>query len=364
MPKSSVPTLSSFTVKATENAIAQYQLLAEQGGWAPLNGTDRMSIGMRSPDVLALRRRLIITGDLAASLANSDIFDSYVEGGVRRFQARHGIMTTGVVGETTRAAMNIPIDVRQQQLSTNIVRLRSMSGDLGRRYVMMNIPATEVEAVENGVVEQRHSSIVGKPDRESPTLSARILDINFNPYWTVPVSIIKKDLIPKMLENPQYLTKHNIRIFNPQGQELQPTDVNWQTDEATTLRFTQDPGSGNSMGSVRINIANQYGVYMHDTPAKSLFGQDYRFHSSGCARIQNVRDLCAWILKGTEYTREHIDEVIRTGNRYDAKPVAPVPIYWVYITAWATAEGLVQFRDDIYNKDGFASLAVIKKEEG
>lgn len=364
LPKTSVPTLSALTLQATENAITQYQLIAEQGGWQPLTGTERLTLGMQSPDIIALRRRLIVTGDLAPSLNNSDIFDSYVEGGVRRFQSRHGIMATGVVGETTRAAMNIPIDVRQQQLTMNIVRLRSMTGNLGKRYVMMNIPATEVEAVDNGVVEQRHASIVGKPDRESPVMSARILNINFNPFWTVPVSIIRKDLIPKMLEDPTYLTRHQIRIFNPAGQELQPTEINWNSDQATTLRFTQDPGSGNSMGSVRINIANEHGVYMHDTPAKSLFGQDYRFHSSGCARIQNVRDLCAWILRGTEFTRQHIDDVIRSGERIDARPVATLPIYWVYITSWATPEGLVQFRDDIYNKDGFASLAVIKKEEG
>jgi murein L,D-transpeptidase YcbB/YkuD len=364
MPKSSVPTLSPFTVQATENAIAQYQQIAAQGGWQPLPAGGRLRLGMQAPEVLALRRRLIVTGDLAPSLGNSDIFDSYVEGGVRRFQSRHGIMATGVVGETTRAAMDISIDIRLQQLSNNIVRLRSMSGDLGKRYVMMNIPATEVEAVENGVVEQRHASIVGKPDRASPILSARILNINFNPFWTVPASIIKKDLVPKMLADPTYLTRHNIRIFTPTGAEMQPEQVDWNSEEPLSLRFTQDPGSGNSMGAVRINIANEHGVYMHDTPAKSLFGQDYRFHSSGCARIQNVRDLCAWILRGTEYSREKIDEVIRSGERVDAKPVSVLPIYWVYVTAWATPEGVVQFRDDIYDKDGFASLSVIKKEQG
>ena len=190
-----------------------------------------------------------------------------------------------------------------------------------------------------------------------------VQNINFNPYWTVPLSIIKKDLIPLMQKEPSYLADHHIRIFNPQGQELTPEQINWNTDEATKMRFRQEPGFGNSLGQVRINIANQYGVYMHDTPYKSVFGSDYRFDSSGCARVQDVRELVAWILQGTEYTRDRIDEVIRSGAQTTVNPTAKVPVFWAYITAWATPEGLVEFRDDIYNKDGFASLSVVTKEE-
>lgn len=361
--KTTVPLLSTATVQATHSALAAYQQIAAQGGWQPLVPGPRLKLGMSGPEIVALRQRLIVSGDLAPALQSSDVFDSYVEGGVRRFQARHGIQMTGVVGETTRGAMAVPVEVRIQQLQMNTVRLQSMSGNLGARYAMMNIPGTEVEAVENGVVEERHATIVGKPDRQSPVMSARILDINLNPTWTVPLSIIRKDLIPKMQVEPDYLTKHRIRIFGAGGGEIAPESVNWNSDDATKLRFTQDPFSGNSMGTVRINIANQYGVYMHDTPAKSLFGQDFRFHSSGCARVQNVRDLCAWILKGTEYTREKIDQLIATGERYTAKPATVIPIYWVYITAWASPDGIVQFRDDIYNMDGFAPYNVIKKEE-
>ena len=311
----------------------------------------------------SLRQRLIVTGDLAPSLSGSDVFDSYVEGGVRRFQSRHGILASGVVGDTTRAAMAIPVDVRQKQLELNLVRLRAMGGDLGPRYIMMNIPATELEAVNNGVVESRHNTVIGKPDRQSPVMSTHVQNINFNPFWTVPLSIIKKDLIPKMQAEPSYLADHHIRIFNGQGQEITSEQVDWTTDEATKLTFKQDPGFGNSLGTVRINIANQYGVYMHDTPYKSVFGAEYRFDSSGCARVQNVRDLVAWILQGTEWTRSHIDEVIRSGERVDAAPTQKLPVYWTYITAWATPEGLVQFRDDVYNKDGYGSLAVVTKEE-
>jgi len=362
--KSASPTFSPFTVQATENALQQYGQIATQGGWQAVTGKDRLKLGNRSDDVVSLRQRLIVTGDLAPSLADSNVFDSYLDGAVRRFQSRHGILASGVVGDTTRAAMAIPVDIRQKQLELNIVRLRAMGGDLGPRYIMMNIPATELEAVDNGAVEQRHNTVIGKPDRQSPVMSTSVQNINFNPFWTVPLSIIKKDLIPKMQKEPSYLADHHIRIFTPAGQEIPAEQVNWNTDEATKMRFTQDPGFGNSLGTVRINIANQYGVYMHDTPYKSVFGQEYRFDSSGCARVQNVRDLCAWILKGTEFSRDHIDEIIRTGNRVDAKPTVKTPVYWTYITAWATPEGMVQFRDDVYDKDGYANLSVVQKEEG
>jgi len=328
-----------------------------------VSGNGRLKLGGESADVLSLRQRLIATGDLAPSLSDSQVFDSYVAGGVKRFQSRHGILASGVVGETTRAAMAIPVDIRLKQLELNVVRLRAMGGDLGPRYIMMNIPATELEAVNNGVVESRHNTVIGKPDRQSPVMSTHVQNINFNPFWTVPLSIIKKDLIPKMQAEPAYLADHHIRIYNGQGQEIPAEQVDWNTDEATKLTFKQDPGFGNSLGTVRINIANEYGVYMHDTPYKSVFGQEYRFDSSGCARVQNVRDLVAWILQGTEWTRGHIDEVIRSGARTDAQPTKKLPVYWTYITAWGTPEGLIQFRDDVYNKDGYGSLAVVQREE-
>jgi murein L,D-transpeptidase YcbB/YkuD len=137
--------------------------------------------------------------------------------------------------------------------------------------------------------------------------------------------------------------------------------VNWKTDEATRYQFRQDPGGEfNSLGFVRINIANPYGVYMHDTPAKGIFGDDFRFVSSGCMRVQNVRDYVEWLLKDTPgWAREQIDEAIQSGQRVDAKLAKPVPVFWVYITAWATPDGLIQFRDDIYNKDGLGQVPLV-----
>jgi murein L,D-transpeptidase YcbB/YkuD len=354
--RTATPMLSADTLAATEQMIEHYRGLAARGGWPMLRVSTGLRLGVKSPEVIALRQRLIVTGDLDPAAGESPVYDSYVEAGVRRFQARHGLSATGVMSAPTLAAMNVPVDIRLRQLELNVVRLRSHSGNLGNRHVSVNIPAALVETVEGGMVHTRHAAGVGKIDRQSPIMNSKVVEINFNPFWTVPASIIRKDLIPKMQKEPSYLTDNKIRIFRG-DEELDPRQVNWFSDEATRYRFRQDPGGElNSMGFVRINIPNPHGVYMHDTPSKGIFGDDFRFVSSGCVRVQNVRDYIEWLLKDTPgWSREQIDAVFKSGDRIDARLAHAVPIYWVYVTAWATPDGLVQFRDDIYNKDGFGN---------
>jgi murein L,D-transpeptidase YcbB/YkuD len=216
--------------------------------------------------------------------------------------------------------------------------------------------------VEGGVVATRHAAGVGKIDRQSPILQTRIPEVNFNPTWTVPASIIRKDLIPKMRKEPTYLSENRIRIIGPGGNIIPPESVNWNSDEATRYTFRQDPGGEfNSLGFVRINIPSPHGVYMHDTPAKGIFGDDYRFVSSGCVRVQNVRDYVQWLLKETPgWDRARIDQAFESGERVNAPIPGGVPVFWVYITAWATPEGDVHFRDDIYQKDGLGAVPMAK----
>lgn len=356
--RTSTPMLSAESLAATEQMIEYYRNIAARGGWQPVQGVQGLRVGSKSPAVVALRQRLIITGDLDQAAGESPIYDSYVESAVRRFQARHGISSTGTMTGPTVVAMNVPVDLRIRQLEINVARLRSLVGTgLTNRYAVANIPAALVETVEGGVVHTRHAAGVGKIDRQSPLLNSKVVEVNFNPFWTAPASVVKKDLIPKMQKEPNYLSENKIRIFNAAGQEIPSSQINWFSDEATRYRFRQDPGGDlNSMGFVRINIPNQHGVYMHDTPSKGIFGDDFRFVSSGCIRIQNVRDYIEWLLKDTPgWTREQIDATFKSGERIDARLAQAVPIHWIYVTAWATPDGLVQFRDDIYNKDGLGN---------
>lgn len=353
------PTLSQTAVGDIENALRQYGDILNGGGWNTVPTTQRLRLGARDSNVVALRQRLAASSDLDPSLTGSDVFDSYVEAAVKNFQARHGMAVDGVIGTLTLSALNVPADVRYRQLQTNLIRLRALSGFLGDRFVTVNVPAAEIETVQNGRVHSRHTAVVGKIDRQTPILNSKIREVNFNPFWTVPVSIIRKDLIPLMQKEPNYLTEHSIRIYAPNGSELAPNQVDWFSQEAVNYSFRQDPGEKNSLGQMRINFDNPHQVYLHDTPNKNLFGKEVRFHSSGCVRVQNVREFVQWLLLETPgWSRPVIDETIRSGERIDAAISNPVPLYLTYITAWGTPGGVVNFRDDVYDRDGLGPIAL------
>ncbi|MGB8816706.1 MAG: L,D-transpeptidase family protein [Rhizobiaceae bacterium] len=357
--KSTLPIFSPETVSYIERAIDQYRAIVSNGGWSQVPATKKLKIGVSDQAVVALRQRLMVSGDLSKKAGLSPKFDSYVDGAVKRFQARHGFPADGVIGKYSFAALNITAQVRLTQLETNLVRLRSMSGFLGDRYVMVNIPAAQIEAVENGRVAQRHTAIVGKIDRQSPILNSKITNIVVNPFWNAPQSIVQKDIIPLMQKDPNYLTDNSIRIFGPDGQEIDPKNVNWNSDEAVNYRLRQDPGGNSAMSSMKINFPNPHAVYMHDTPKQGLFNNILRFESSGCVRVQNVRDLGTWLLKDTPgWDRKQIENTIATQQDVAVPLANPVPVYFTYITAWSTGDGIVHFRDDIYKRDGVDELSI------
>lgn len=351
------PMLSPYTIPAMEQAIYVYQDLVARGGWNKVPATKELRIGSRDANVIELRRRLIASGDLRQQSGDPAAFDSYVQTAVKRFQERHGLPADGIVGAGTLRALNVPAHFRLAQLQSTLERIKKTKMPTGR-YIMVNVPGAQIEVVEGGVVVSRHTAVVGKVDRQTPLLTSRIHEINFNPFWTVPASIIKRDLIPKMQNEPTYLTDHKIRIYNRKGDELMPEQVNWYTDEAVNYMFRQDPGDQNSLGFVKLNFHNPHAVYLHDTPSKNLFGSDYRFESSGCVRVHNVRELVAWVLRDTGYNRAGVDQTIRTGDRLDVKVVNPPTLMTVYFSAWTTGDGIVHFRDDIYGLDGQGAVAL------
>ncbi|MGX5848831.1 L,D-transpeptidase family protein [Mesorhizobium sp. PL10] len=356
---STLPIFSLQTVAFTEQAVAQYQNIVAQGGWEEVPATKKLQLGVDDPDVVPLRKRLIIAGDLAQSAGISTSFDSYVDAAVKRFQSRHGLPADGAMGKYTYAAMNVSAQIRLGQLQTNLERLREKAGTLGSRYVLVDIPAAQIEAVENDRVVLRHTAIVGKIDRQTPIVNSKINEIIVNPYWNAPVSIVRKDIIPLMRKDPNYLKDSHIRLFAPDGSEVDPMTVDWSTDDAEKYRFRQDPGAGNAMASVKINFPSPDGVYMHDTPQQSLFGKLMRFDSSGCVRVQNVRDLVTWILRDTPgWDRQHFEATIKTGENTPVQVVNPVPVHFLYLSAWSTGPGVVQFRDDVYALDGAQELQI------
>lgn len=352
------PTFQPDTFFATAKASERYAAIADAGGWPRIPAP--MKPGAKGANVAILRQRLAAEGDLeptkAADGPSSAIWDEDVTAAVKHFQSRMGLRQTGIVAGATLTAMNVPAATRFRQLASSAQRLAGVNFTFGDRYVVVNIPSTSVEAVENGRVAHHYVAIVGGVEHQSPEISAKISVINLNPTWTVPTSIIKKEIIPKMQRDPGYLTRAKIRILDGSGNVIDPKSVNWNTERAVNYTLRQDSGASNSLGAIRIGMPNKLAVYMHDTPSKGLFGADYRFLSHGCVRVQGVYDLAQWLLEGTSdgsgvWSKEALLAKVKEGAREDIKLAKVVPVIWVYLTGWSNGDGLVNFRDDVYGID-------------
>ncbi|MGK2921331.1 MAG: L,D-transpeptidase family protein [Methyloceanibacter sp.] len=349
------PTLATQNIAATKAAIEKYKGIVAQGGW-PTVPAVAMKPGSSGPEIVTLHRRLEISGDLVG-MSIPDQYDAAVVAAVKRFQLRHGLPPTGVIdSKATVEALNVPATVRLAQLQANLKRLQKLAPIASGRYILVNIPAAQVEAVEGGRVAQRHAAVVGKIERPTPELSSRVTDINFNPYWHVPRSIIHKDLVPKGREfasrGQDMLAAYHMEAFDQQGNPLDPRQIDWFGEAVYTYNFRQRPWEENSLGFVKINFPNKDAVYLHDTPLKGLFGKAVRFESSGCVRVHNVDHLVAWILRGNpNWNLASIQAMKHTGQQADVKVTQNIGVYLAYVSAWATPDGQVHFRPDIYNHD-------------
>jgi murein L,D-transpeptidase YcbB/YkuD len=362
-PPKGYPTLSPANVEATKAAIRRYQDIVANGGWESLP-EGQLQVGASGPSVAILRKRLALSGDLRedAGYASSESFDTYLEKAVKRFQASNGLTPTGIVDKRTIAALNVPAEARLRQLQTNLSRIAELARSAGKKYLMVNIPAAQIEAVENDRIVSRHSGVVGKPDRPTPLLRTAIHEINFNPVWRLPPTVIQKDLIPKGREmqkaGKNVLAKYGIDAYDGNGRKLEPEKINWSSAVPMSLSYSQQPGKENPLGFLKINFHNDHSVYMHDTPSESLFGRNFRAASSGCVRVQGIEHVAAWLLADQGgWTAERIEGMRKSGERADVKLKRQMPLYFVYVTAWATEDGVVQFRRDLYQRDGVGPTA-------
>ena len=364
-PPPGYPTLSAKNIAATKTAIKRYEQIVKDGGWKKIpSNPKKLAAGYNDPAVAILRQRLKASGELEGGDAWAPHqYDYYVERAVKRFQATNGLAPTGIVDKRTRTAMNVSAKTRLKQLKKGLSRIRSYTNKTKKgRYVVVNIPAAQIEAVENDQVVSRHAGVVGKISRPSPILSSRIHELNFNPVWRLPPTVISKDLIPKGRQmekaGKDVLVKFGIDAYDGNGRKLDPDKINWRSSMPHRLSYSQKPGKDNPLGFVKINFHNGHSVYLHDTPSDSLFGRNFRAASSGCIRVHGIEDLAAWLLAGKEgWDKSQVLHMKETGETKTVRLKKPVRIFFAYVTAWATEDGVIQFRRDLYNKDGVGTEA-------
>ena len=361
-PALGTPTLSSANIAATKAAIQRYQGIVAQGGW-PMVPATVMKPGSNGQAIAILQRRLEISGDLVGRSVPGE-YDAAVVAAVKKFQTRHGLPPTGVIdNRATIDALNVPAVVRLAQLQASLKRLQALAPSAPARYVVVNIPAAQVEAVESGQVAQRHAAVVGKPERPSPELSSKIQEINFNPYWYVPKSIIYKDLVPKAREftrrGQDFLAAYRMQAFDAAGNPIDGRQINWNGTEVYNYQFRQLPWTENSLGYHQDQFPEQ-GLLSICTTRRSRAcsaGRSASTAPAACACTTSTR-LTAWILRDSPgWDISRIRSMKQTGEQIDVKLSKPIPVYFAYISAWGLPDGSVQFRPDIYNQDGGAATA-------
>lgn len=360
-PPKGFATLSKANIEPTKAAIKFYEDIVARGGWAPVPEM-QMQAGDTDAGVVFLRARLAASGDYKGEPGSSNHFEYDLEKAVRRFQASNGLTPTGIVDKRTIAALNVPAAARLKQLKVNLGRLESLAGAVGQKYVVVNIPAAQIEAIENGRIVARYVGVVGKVDRPTPLLRSTITDLNFNPIWRMPPTVESEDLIPRGREmqkkGQSVLAKFHIDAYEGSGKKVDPDSIDWNKVTPGRYSYSQQPGKENPLGFLKINFPNGHSVYMHDTPSDTIFGRNFRSASSGCIRVRNIAHLARWLLKGQDgWDEARIAEMKESGKRQDVRLKKPVELHFAYVTAWATPDGVVQFRRDLYQRDNAGEVA-------
>src|SRR5689334_8614673 len=345
------PTFDEGTAQRIKDAALSYSDIAVRGGWPTIPADAKFTLGVQGQHDDLLRQRLLISGDLAGD-RDKGAHDDVVVEALKRFQSRHGLAPTGTVTPRTLAALNVSVQKRIKQLEASLERLAHTNFSFGPRYVVVNLPATYAEAVENDVVVRRYRVVVGKTEKPSPTLTAEITSVVLNPTWTVPASIAKAEISAHMRKDSGYLSRMHMEVLDAHDRPIDPHSVDWSGAHTPNFTVRQHSGTFNALGAVKIDMPNPYSVYMHDTQQRSLFANDYRFDSHGCSRVDNVRDLAAWLLKDQpKWNRAAIDATIASSQHLDVPLSKKVPVAWIYLTAWMNKDQTVHFRNDVYAQD-------------
>jgi len=349
----------AYHFAALKESLSHYQNIAENGGWKHISSVGILRAGKSYGVIPQLRERLHSSGDdVMCKNEATTLYDSCLQKAVIHFQKRHGLVAKGVVGKETLRALNVPVEKRIQQIKLNLDRIKWLHHRESKYKVMINIPSFTLYFEENNSLIQKMRVITGKRKNPTPIFSNTVKTIVLNPHWNIPKSIIQKEMIPKLLKNPDALASKGIEIRSGWGKDAELVDpfmVDWgqyQYSKVVPFRFAQVPGYRNALGKVKFLFPNQFAVYMHDTPNKRLFQRSVRAFSHGCIRLQKPRELLKTFAMFNENVNfEKSQKILKGKNKSYLKLNYQTPVDVVYLTAYVDYEGILQFRNDIYGYD-------------
>jgi len=344
-----------------------YRNLDKTGGWPTVPPGGKLQPGEHSDRIPLLRQRLAAEGLLVNSAVDDQaLFDSDLAQGLKNFQAQNGLEADGILGPQTLQALNISAEQRARQIAVNMERWRWLPQDLGSPYILVNIASFNLKVVDWQTPVLNMRVVVGRTYRKTPVFSDKITYLVINPYWGVPDSIARQDLLPKIKKEPDFLRTQKIRVFDGWGgnsKEIEPHAIDWNTVTAADLsyRFAQDPGPQNALGRIKFMFPNQFSVYLHDTPSKELFGKARRDFSSGCIRVEKPVELAEYLLRNhPDWPPEKIRSALIAGDftAQTVKLTEPVNVHILYWTVWVGEDDRLQFGIDIYNRDAALEAAL------
>ena len=320
-----------------KDQLGKYLAIAKNGGWPQVHfAKKQLKKGTSSPEIANIKKRLIITGDLAGN-DTSQVFNDTLVTAVKNFQARHGFSETGSVSDSLIKEMNVPVTKRIEQLLMNMDRMRWLANNPSGNLIVVNIPEFVLHVYEGKQKAFDIDVVVGKEGHNTMMFNGDLNQVVFSPYWNVPPSIVAKEILPAIQKNPNYIAKENMEITG-------------NDDGLPVVR--QKPGAGNALGKVKFLFPNSFNIYFHDTPAKSLFEKDKRAYSHGCIRLKEPEKFANYVLRNQpEWTPEKIREAMNSGDEKYVKVKDPIPVVITYYTAWVDENGRLNFREDIYGHD-------------
>jgi murein L,D-transpeptidase YcbB/YkuD len=336
-----------------QQGLARYRTIRDQGGWPSVTPGPVLKLGMTDTRVPVIRKRLSVTGELTAADTVSESYEETLTGAVKRFQQHHGLTADGVIGPATLVAMNVPVQERIDQIKVNLERARWVLHDLPEDVVITDIAGFEVSYRRGGKITWSTRAQVGKPYRKTPVFRDQIRYLEVNPTWTVPPTILQKDILPQLAKDPSYLQQKDMQVLTHDGKHVDPTTIDWR--QYPQKRFPhllrQNPGPNNALGRIKFMFPNKHLVYLHDTPSRNLFERDQRAFSSGCIRVMHPFELAELLLDDPQWTQSRIEEVVKSKQTTRINLAKPVTVILMYWTVNITDDGGMMFKADVYDRD-------------